>query len=427
VTRNPWIPTRPTTKQAAFLALNDREALYGGAAGGGKSEALLMAAAMYVDVPGYAAILFRRTYQDLALPQALMSRSHEWWGGTAARWNGQDHSWTFPSGATVSFGYLAHENHKYRYQSAEFQFIGFDELTQFPESSYAYLFSRLRRKAGVQVPLRMRAASNPGGEGHAWVFERFVMPGSGRVFIPAGLADNPHIDRDEYERSLAELDDTTRKQLLEGMWVTDPAGKPYKREWWRGQNRYDPDDIGLVRAHVVERWISWDTAMKDSAENDYSGYIVAEVLDDYRLLIRRAWRARLQFPDLVDAIEAAAREHNRDGKLRGIVIEDRVSGTSAIQTLRAAAKSGVSELIIPFEPERSKEERAQRAAVWAQRGCILLPHPTSSVPWLAEFEHDIYEFPDIQHKEYPDVLSQIGIYLEHYLAAGWHARAGVSE
>jgi hypothetical protein len=111
-----------------------REALFGGAAGGGKSDSLLMAALQYVDEPGYAAILFRRTYADLALPGAIMDRSKEWLSGKGARWNEREKTWTFPSGATLSFGYLEHENDKYRYQGSEFQFAGFDDamLSQCP-------------------------------------------------------------------------------------------------------------------------------------------------------------------------------------------------------------------------------------------------------------------------------------------------------
>jgi hypothetical protein len=89
-----------------FLLLNNEEALYGGAAGGGKSDAMLMAALQYVDVPGYNAILFRRTFQDLALPESLMDRSLQWLGGSDAKWNSSTHTWTFPSGARLAFGYL---------------------------------------------------------------------------------------------------------------------------------------------------------------------------------------------------------------------------------------------------------------------------------------------------------------------------------
>ena len=149
--------------------------MYGGSSGGGKSSALLMAALQWVEVPGYAAILFRKSYQDLSLPGALMDRATEWLSGTPAKWHGQDKRWTFPSGATLSFGYLDNANDQYRYQSAEFQFIGFDELTQFDEQPYRYLFSRLRRLEGSRIPVRIRAATNPGGRGHLWVRKRFLV------------------------------------------------------------------------------------------------------------------------------------------------------------------------------------------------------------------------------------------------------------
>lgn len=220
----PWgrgyVPHAPHAPQHAFCWLTCYEALYGGAAGGGKSDALLMAALQYVDRPGYAALLLRRTYADLSLPGALMDRAQQWLAPTPAKWNADTKTWHFPSGASLTFGYLENVNDKYRYQGAEFQFIGFDEATQFPESDYTYLISRLRRLEGSTIPLRMRAASNPGGRGHAWVKRRFVDPASRgeRIFLPAKLHENPSLDQDAYRRSLQELDDTTREQLLNGDW-----------------------------------------------------------------------------------------------------------------------------------------------------------------------------------------------------------------
>src|SRR5882724_12911124 len=136
-------PHKPSPKQAEFLELDCLEALYGGAAGGGKSSALLMAALQYVHVPGYAALLLRRTFADLSLPGAIMDRAHDWLQGTGAVWHGQDKRWTFPSGATLTFGYCETARDVYRYQGMEVQFVGVDELTQWPEQSYRYLLSRL--------------------------------------------------------------------------------------------------------------------------------------------------------------------------------------------------------------------------------------------------------------------------------------------
>ena len=110
---NPWIPHLPTPRQARFLTIPSREAFYGGAAGGGKSDALLMAALQYVTVPGYSAIIFRKTYADLSLPGALMDRAADWLQGKA-HWSAKTKKWTFPSGATVSFGYMEHEKDKLR-------------------------------------------------------------------------------------------------------------------------------------------------------------------------------------------------------------------------------------------------------------------------------------------------------------------------
>ena len=235
-----YIPHRPTPKQQAFLLLDGLEALYGGAAGGGKTDALLMAALQYVDTPGYAALLLRRTFADLALPGAIMDRSHEWLRGTDAVWSEREKTWTFPSGATLTFGYLAADGDKYRYQGSELTFCGFDELTQFTQEQYTYLFSRLRRLEGMSIPLRMRAASNPGGIGHGWVYERFLPDltpeavehrrKTDRIFIPARLGDNPHIDQLTYRRGLAELGDVERAQLEEGLWVTDHSARPFDRE-----------------------------------------------------------------------------------------------------------------------------------------------------------------------------------------------------
>lgn len=249
--RSRFCPQAPTERQRLFLSLKDeREVFYGGAAGGGKSSALLMAATEYVDTPNYAALLLRRTYADLSKPGALLDRAAEWFRNTGARWNDQKKQWRFPGGGKVTFGYLEAEIDKYNYQSSEYQFIGFDELSQFSLTQYLYMFSRLRRLTNSKVPLRMRAGSNPGGIGAAWVYERFIpedfMPVDAlkakvwvkegvddkgrafrRSFVPARMHDNPYLDRAEYVEALSELDTVTREQLLEGDWQIRERGNVY--------------------------------------------------------------------------------------------------------------------------------------------------------------------------------------------------------
>ncbi len=224
---SPFTPHAPTPKQHAFCWCVDEEVLFGGQAGGGKSDAIIMAALQYVHVPGYAALILRKSYPDLAQPGAIMSRAKEWLRGVeGVKWNEQLKEFTFPSGAKLVFGYLKRDDDVYQYQGAEYQFIGFDELTQFTEFQYTYLHSRLRRLAGSTVPLRMRGATNPGGKGHQWVRRYFLAPSTsaGRVFIPSSLSDNPHLDQEAYLRSLEHLDPYTKAQLMHGDWSARPPG-----------------------------------------------------------------------------------------------------------------------------------------------------------------------------------------------------------
>jgi predicted phage terminase large subunit-like protein len=226
-----WVE-EPSLTQKVFLKSETKEVMFGGAAGGGKSSALIMAALQYVDVPGYSAILFRRTYADLALPGALMDRFREWiMQFDDVHWNANQYTATFPSGARITFGYLNNVNDYLRYKGSEFQFIGMDEVTEIRESDYRYMFSRLRRPASgplSKVPLRMRCATNPAPN---WVRQRFLVEGkeTGRIFIPSMLTDNPGIDPESYRAVLAELDPVERKRLEFGDWWTTTLGSMFDR------------------------------------------------------------------------------------------------------------------------------------------------------------------------------------------------------
>ena len=176
---------------AAFLISPADELLYGGAAGGGKSDALLAEAVPDLDKPGFHALLLRRTYPELeGKGSGLIPRAEELWSSLGGRFDRHKLLWTFPSGATVGFGHLEHPSSVYAYHSAQFAYIAFDELTTFLESQYLYMLSRLRSPAGIRA--RVRAASNPGGIGHAWVRRRFIeklRPGEIRWFRRASSGE----------------------------------------------------------------------------------------------------------------------------------------------------------------------------------------------------------------------------------------------
>lgn len=232
--RRPYCPQKPTEKQLEALNHPAKEILYGGAGGGGKTSWLLMGALQYVNVPGYSALIIGKSYKDLSKPGAIMDRCRSWLAGTDAQAIDGGMQWRFPSGAIISFGHLEDKNAHLSFKSAEYQYIAFDELTQFPEEQYLFLRSRCRKVHGIKVPDRLRSASNPGGAHHDWVYNRFVNPDTRNpncVYIPAKVNDNPHINQADYLEMLAGLDPITRAQMRDGIWVRDSAGLLYEIDW----------------------------------------------------------------------------------------------------------------------------------------------------------------------------------------------------
>lgn len=264
--RASWSPHKPWPKQKEWIDLDVLESTYGGAAGGGKSDALLASALRFFDVPGYSALILRRTYPDLSLPGAIMDRAKAWLEGTRAVWNDRDKRWTNPlSGAVLQFGYCDSAADLERYKSAEFQYIGIDEVTEWPEKWATFFFSRLRRLASSTIPLRFRSATNPDGIGSAWVRERYKIKegtcvtgahwvDSDCVFWGARAEDNPSLDLPSYEKSLERMlggrDGVKWKQLREGLWIRDDQGLVYKFNG--GLNRVSLS-FADIEAHPEER------------------------------------------------------------------------------------------------------------------------------------------------------------------------------
>ena len=253
---------RPQPKQRAFMERPEYEALYGGAAGGGKSDALLCEALRQVHIPHYRGLILRKTYPELS---ELVDRSRELYPGAfpQAKYVGTEHVWLFPSGAKIYFGAMQYESDRTKYQGKRYDFIAFDELTHFTWNEYAYMFSR-NRPSGPGTRVYIRAATNPGGIGHGWVKERFVTPAPPmtpmveevvvqgrdgprrmrrtRIFVPSTVFDNQELLRNapEYLANLAMLPENERMALLYGSW--DSFDGQVFREW-----RNDPAHYGDQR------------------------------------------------------------------------------------------------------------------------------------------------------------------------------------
>ncbi len=259
----------PQPRQKIFMQRRENEALYGGAAGGGKSDCAIAEALRQVHIPHYRGLILRKTYPQLS---EMVDRSHEIYKPSFpdAKYNEQKHSWTFPSGAKIYFGAMQHTKDRTNYQGKRYDFIDFDELTHFTWDEYSYLFSR-NRPNGAGTRCYIRAQANPGGIGHGWVKERFITPAPpmtpiyddvkivfpdgkseirrrSRIFVPSSIFDNEILMKNdpEYITRLAALPENEKRALLYGDW--DSFSGQVFNEW-----RNNPDGyITRKNTHVIE-------------------------------------------------------------------------------------------------------------------------------------------------------------------------------
>ena len=215
--------------QTEFLAASERDVLYGGAAGGGKSYAMLVDPLRYAHKKAHRALILRRSMPEL---RELIDKSRELYPKAfpGCKFREVEKLWNFPSGAKIEFGFLERDADVYRYQGQAYSWIGFDEITHLPtEFGWNYLASRLRT-TDPEIETYLRCTANPGGVGAHWVKKRYVeaeepnksfigKDGLSRKFIPARLDDNPYLAKDgRYEEMLKALPPIQRRQLLEGNW-----------------------------------------------------------------------------------------------------------------------------------------------------------------------------------------------------------------
>ena len=308
--------------QTDFLAAGEREVLYGGSAGGGKSYAMLADPLRYMGHPQFSGLLLRHTTEEL---RELIFKSQELypkiWPGI--KWSERKMQWTAPSGARLWMSYLDRDEDVLRYQGLAFSWIGFDELTQW-STPYAwdYMRSRLRSTA-PDLPIFMRATTNPGGRGHGWVKKMFIDPSPygknfdatnietnevlrypaghskagkalfKRRFIPARLSDNPFLSQSgDYEAMLLSLPEQQRRQLLEGDWDIKEGAA------FTEFNR----DIHVVEPfHIPSNWVKFRAC--DYGYGSYSAVLWFAVAPNEQIIVyRELYVSKILATDLADMV-----------------------------------------------------------------------------------------------------------------------------
>lgn len=368
------------------------------------SDFLLMAALQYCDIPGYSALILRRTWPDLNSPNSILDRFTSWMAGKNVHKREQGRIWEFPSGAKIQFGYASSDTDKYKFQGAEYQFVGFDEATQFEWSVYDYLKSRLRRptipcaictlpltryfvdnnvryrhtnnnvacdyplpdpvsleqykpseKDGMtifEIPLRMRCTANPGGLSHIEFKEHFIDeetrdPKS--IFIPATMDQNPYLDKESYKQQLEGMRPVDRERLLNGDWEVLEAGNLFERgNFVFVDSPPEPKD-------VKSRVRFWDLAASDGKNSDWTVGALCSVTHDGRWFIEDIIRVQYLPPDVEKLMRKTAEEDGLNVK----IYSEQEPGSSG-----KAMVSHIKRHVLPgyqYDGERSTGSKTARA------------------------------------------------------------------
>lgn len=391
--RVPFFPGEPSPIQRAFLLLDPvLDVLYGGAYGPGKSWALLMAALRYTDRPGYGGLLMRATLTELeAEPNGLIPTLGGWLDHTAARWTPRTRTWHFPSGATITFGYLQDPDDHLRYRGPSWHFVGIDQAEEIRPSHLQFMFSRLRRRAGDELPIRYRLTANPGGRAHEFLVRRYrtierdLDPRSGRAFLPGLIEDNPHLDVASYEEVLSQLGEVEYRRGRWGDWTATVAGQVFLTQHITAIDS-PPPGLRLVRA-----WDLASTAAVSGTDPDWTvGMLLGRAGNSLQdptpplEVILDVVRDRVD-PAGVDRLMVATAI--ADGPAVPVVVEQegRSAGRREIEHIRRSLQTAVPGIrVFGVEPSGSKIERASPAARWVNEGRVgVLAKPWAG-PLLAE-------------------------------------------
>jgi phage terminase large subunit-like protein len=213
--------------------------------------------------------------------------------------------------------------------------------------------------------------------------------------------------------------------------VYNRSGQVFLPEWFSikdGRNRYSINDQGMIN-RTVSRYQFWDTALKDKKQNDPSMCITVDLLPNYTAVLRDVWQDRIESAYLPEMMQAQAAKWNYDHKLVDVVIEDKGSGTTSIQTIRKNAPTWLADKVQEFTPHGSKDYRARTASMWMPRDTFLIPYLDDSLLWYNELLDDLkgqfFRFAGegtVPHDEFIDCVSMAVLYLEHYISQGFYAR-----
>lgn len=261
-----------------------------------------------------------------------------------------------------------------------------DEVTHIDPANYRYLFSRLRKPKTLQVPLRFRATANPGGQFGEYYYQRFFVEGkdAGRIFIGAGIDDNPYLDAEAYKESLAELDPIERERLLNGNWEIKGNGDMFSRHWFNIVPAADiPSAVKTVRF--------WDLASTDPAKRKGKGrdkrdpdWTVGCKLSHYQGMywiedIVRVQKSPHEVENIMretarqDGYSVAIRMEEEPGSSGKIVTDNYARGIFNGYDFKGVPSSG------------SKVERARPASAAAQAGRIMISQRCRNIlPFLDE-------------------------------------------
>lgn len=409
--------------QSLLLTCPADDILFGGARGGGKTDALLGDAGTYSQTwaPHFRGLLIRRTYDEL---DEVVARSQDLFLPLGAKWQAGRYTWRFPWGGFLKLRYLKRDEDASGYQGHSYNWLGKDEGGNFPQvGPLDKLSATLRDKNGV--PIREIMTANPGGPGQSWIVDRYIRnrtpmvpwrdPDTGRVrvYIPSRLSDNRELVGSDpnYARRLRGAGPSWLVAAwLNGDWFATQEGGVIKSKWWKRYDLANPDATPLeIRLSLppgrVAAWVhSWDTAYKADQVNDPSVGTVWAVMEDGNAYLCDVWRERVEYPDLRTAVVAMYDKWGADV----VLIEDKASGQSLIQELRS--RTGIP--VKAIEPEGDKVTRAVTSTLLMEAGRMHLPNRAT---WLLDYETELTSFPTKGvHDDQVDSTSQFLEWLRRF-------------